>query len=147
MIRKGLATLGLAFAVVVACSAPSQEARGEEKAEGKQFSFETSCEATKAGAKSACTVSILAAKGYKWNEAFPSSFSVDTASKVAAFDKSEYDREAFEASEKKASVKLAFTGRAAGKEKVKGKASFSVCNDETCLIFRDEAVEMEVQVQ
>jgi hypothetical protein len=142
-------SLGLSFAVIVACSAPAAPAAGEDKpASGKQFTVEVkAAKAVKPGEKGAVEVVIKPAKGYKWNKDFPSAFALQGESPVAQFERKEWEKDDFADDGKKATLKVPFEGREAGEATVTGKARFSVCNDETCLIFTDEAVEMKVSVR
>ena len=51
----------------------------------------------------------------------------------------------FKTSDKKADVAIKMTGTATGKETLKAKAKFSVCNDTTCVI-REASIDVAVNV-
>lgn len=142
------ALLSLVF-LVVACTANPPEAKGEEpKAkDAKTFAIEVTKSEVKKGTKGNLEIAFKPAKGYKWNEAFPSSFTLPGDSKVAKFEKREFARDAFKLKDKNAVVAVPMEGATSGEETIECKANFSVCNDETCLIFRDEKVSVKVAVR
>jgi hypothetical protein len=141
----------IGLTALLACSAPTNEAQGQDKAAeaDKKFTLEQAkAEPVKVGAAGQLQVAIKPAKGYKWNEQFPASLKVDGAScSVASFTTTDFGRGDFKMADKDATVAVPVQGKTAGEQVVKAKASFSVCNDETCLIFRDEPVELKVTVR
>jgi hypothetical protein len=151
MRKSALFGIVLSVLFFVACNAAPPEAKGEEPAgaDKPSFSIAVDSPAVKAGAKGAVKIKITPAKGFKWNENYPSSFTVSgDAGETATVSRTEFDRDAFAVDKAKAaSVEIPFEGKKTGETTVGGVANFSVCNDETCLIFRDEKVEMKLAVR
>ena len=149
---KRAALLGVLATLIflVACSTHPPSAQGEEKkSQGDKFSIQAETATAKPGKKGTVTVVIKPGKGYKWNKNYPSSFKiVDSESQVATFASQKFSKAAFKNKDEKKSTTLAlpFEAKAKGKVKTVGMASFSVCNEETCLIFRDEKVTLNVSV-
>lgn len=145
--------------LVMACkeSAPPAEgqvpaANGAAEAKGvksdKQFTIEVQAPKAKAGEKGEIQVVIKAADGYHWNVNYPSSFKIGTVPASVKLDKAEFDASAFQAKENgpQATLAVPFQAASAGSASLEGTASFSVCNDEACLVFRNEKVAWTVQV-
>lgn len=155
--RRIAGWLAIALLLVVACkeSAPPAEgqvpaAKKDEAAakSDKQFAIEVKAPAAKAGEKGEITVVIKAAEGYAWNANYPASFKVGAVPAGVKLDKAEFDASAFQGGEKapKATLAVPFEATAAGSANLEATASFSVCNDEACLVYRNEKVTWTVQV-
>lgn len=143
--------------LVVACKQSAPPAEGQvppatgAKAEAKtdkQFTIEVTTAKAKAGEKAELTVVIKAAEGYHWNVNYPSSFKIGTVPATWKLDRTDFDATAFQAKENapQATLAVPFQASAAGSSALEGTASFSVCNDEACLVYRNEKVAWTVQV-
>jgi hypothetical protein len=151
-----MALTGLAFAAASGCSkseaapAPAKDAPAQVAGAAKYDKDQFVVEMKSSGACSAgkeCKVEIsLAAKGdFHVNDKYPIKFkAVDPAPEGLTFTKSVVKREdgTFEA--KKGSLPVAFTVAKAGKVKVGGTFSFSVCSDANCVM---DKVDLEVEVE
>lgn len=157
--RRFVSWFALAVLLVVACKEGAPPAEGQvpgdkaaAKAPGdkgdKQFTVEVTAPTAKAGDKGDIKVVITAAKGYHWNENYPSSFKVGTIPAGVKLEKAEFDATAFQAKKEgqDATLSIPFEAAAAGAASLEGTASFSVCNDEACLVYRNEKVAWKVQV-
>jgi hypothetical protein len=63
--------------------------------------------------------------------------------------KSEFDAAAFQAGKDapQATLVIPVEGAKAGEAKLEGTANFSVCNDEACLVYRNEKVAFTMPVE
>lgn len=150
--RKPLPIAALAlslFALMLSCTACGGDAVGQEtKSEGKAFFLESKAAPVAAGKAGEVQITVRAKEGFHWNENFPASLKIegDGGGKVA-FAKTEFKKDAFANQDHNGVVKVGVEGKQAGEAAVTALASFSVCNDETCLIFRDEKLELKVTVK
>lgn len=89
---------------------------------------------------------VLDAKGeYKVNEEYPHKFQADEAPGVT-FAQNPVKRDAAKLETKKLTLPIVFTAAEAGRRKITGKLSFSVCTPERCLLEkRDLALEIDVK--
>ncbi|NUN13507.1 MAG: hypothetical protein HUU55_07715 [Myxococcales bacterium] len=147
-------TLGLHIVAALfafACTAQSPTAAGQEAAADKKettFVIDTQPAEAKVGDKSTLKVTIKPGTGYKWNENFPAAFKIVTeAPKSVVFQRRDFDKTAFQTEAKQATLSVPFDATAANEETIDATATFSVCNDETCLIYRNEKVAMKVKVR
>jgi len=128
----------LAFAIVVAalgCKGKPAVAEG-----GDLFTL-TPVLTLEADGQGHARLTIAAAPGYKWNQEFPFKLVVDeqvgvTLSKTT-FSKPDA---AVAADGHTAHVDLGVTGRLSRDARLKGKASFSVCDDKVCKVYRNREV-------
>ena len=113
----------------------------------KEYSTEVKAAELVSGAKGNATLSIIAAKGFKWNKEYPAKVTFEGEPKHVALAKVQYKQMGgdFKTSDKRADVAVVMTGKSAGKETLKAKAKFSVCNDTTCVI-REASFNVSVQV-
>ena len=138
--------LVVALLLVVACGKGNSEPKdgpgankpaGQAEDNSKYYSVAASPEELPAGQPSSLVISFVPADGYKWNNDFPTSFSVVGEDGVEV-TKKDYV---------KAEVEVdGGTGRlvvplvpAAGAGKVSFNGNFSVCNETSCKIFKAEA--------
>lgn len=151
-----MALTGLAFAVASGCSkseaapAPSKESPAQVAGAAKfdkdqyivEFKAPSSCSAGKE-----CKAEIsLAPKGdFHINDKYPIKFKApDALPEGLSFTKSVVKREDGSFAEKKGTLPVAFTIAKAGKVKVGGTFSFSVCSDANCVM---DKVDLEVEVE
>lgn len=157
--KRWLGCLVLVVLAVVACKesappaegqvAPGQAAKADEKKSDKQFTIEVTADAVKSGEKGTAKVVIKAAKGYHWNENYPAAFKISTTPASVKIERTDFDATAFQAGKSgpEAALEVPFAGASAGQGEVKAAASFSVCNDEACLVYRNEQVAFTVTVK
>ena len=100
----------------------------------------------KAGAQATSVIEVTPAKGYKMNLEFPSRLSLEPTAGVKPA-KEQLGKDDAEVTEKALRFKVAFTPASAGKLSMAGSADFSVCNDSTCKLIRDEKLAWVVNVK
>ena len=129
-------------------AANTTAAKPAEKGGAKKFTLTTKApDALKSGASADALVSVTPGKGWKWNKDYPASLSFPGAPTQVTLKKTSYKQLAgdFNATEKKADIKVGLTGKTAGKETLKGELKFSVCDATTCIIEKtDVAINLEV---
>ncbi len=100
----------------------------------------------KAGQSGTSVVEVTPSPGYKINLEFPSRLRLEPTAGVKPA-KEQFGKEDAEVTEKVLRFNVAFTPASAGKLKMAGTADFSVCNDSTCKLIRDEKLAWEVDVK
>lgn len=146
-----------AIAVVVAVSGcQKQEAKsegGEPAQKGEEYKLNTSVPAkVVSGATGELVAEITAGKGLHLNAEYPVNFRPANSTPGIKFEQQKFDlsnaerRPCNDGTKDHCSMtaKIPFVAAAAGSEKVAGTLSFSVCNEDRCLI---EKVPVEVPVQ
>lgn len=99
----------------------------------------------KAGEKGAANV-VLVPKGvYKVNDEYPMKLKLSDSDGVT-YEKATLKKADFEFSPKKGTFAVAFTPAKAGKAKISGTLSMSVCSEENCLIEK-VSLEKEIDVE
>lgn len=146
---------GLSFAVASGCSnseaapAPAKDAPAQVGAAAKfdkdQYLVEMKSAACTVGKECKAEI-LLSAKGeFHVNDKYPIKFkAADPAPEGLTFTKALVKREDGKFEEKKGSLPVAFTLAKAGKTKVAGTFSFSVCSDANCVM---EKLDLEVEVE
>jgi hypothetical protein len=82
---------------------------------------------------------------FKWNKNYPSSLTVEKVeSDVATLIKHKLGKSEFKSSGKGAVLCIPYKAKTAGRIKLKGTVSFSVCNKEECLVFRNKKVNLSL---
>lgn len=166
-----LSVLGASLALTLACdqsqAAPAQglgidassgsapSAAGDDAAHGaaegakvddQNFTAEMKASgAFQAGKKGTVEV-VLEPKGaYKINDKYPTKLSLKETAGLT-FEKIVLRREDGEFTDKKGTFRVSFTPAAAGKAKIAGKLSMSVCSDANCIMEKvDLALEVDVK--
>ena len=112
-----------------------REEAAKEK-EKPRFAIKAKGATLQPGGEATAKISIIPAKGYKWNKDFPAKVTFAATPKLLKLAKTEFKqlKGDFKASDKVASVKIPVTATGAGEETLVGTAKFSVCNDTTCVI-------------
>ncbi len=100
----------------------------------------------KAGALATSIVEVTPSKGYKMNLEFPSRLTLEPVAGVKPA-KEKLGKEDAEVTEKALRFKVAYTPASAGKLNMTGSTDFSVCNETTCQLIRDEKLAWEVDVK
>lgn len=95
--------------------------------------------------KGTVVVSLTPGAGYKWNDEYPARFALKAPASVtlekAAFS---FKKKEIEVTKKAASLAVPLAISAAGEQTIEFKGSFSVCNDTSCKIMRDEVFTITV---
>ena len=99
-----------------------------------------------AGRSSTSVVEVTPSTGYKINLQFPSRLKLEPTAGVKPA-KEQLGKDDAEVTEEVLRFNVAFTPASAGKLKMGGTADFSVCNDSTCKLIRDEKLAWEVDVK
>lgn len=147
-----LAALGLVVLAAVGCrddgvSAPDQaRAQGASRAapDGR-FTAEVRPSTIAVGEPTEVTFVLRAGEGLKTNREFPSwSLDLTAPSGIKLADES-FSRQAITLADREATLTTELTASQAGSVAIDGVANFSVCNDQTCHILRDESVRFSVE--
>ncbi len=99
-----------------------------------------------AGQPATSVIEVSPAPGFKINQEFPAKLKLSKTEGVAPV-KTELGLDDAEISDKSLRFSVRFTPANAGKVALAGAADFSVCNDTTCKLIRDEQLSWEVQVK
>lgn len=129
---------------------PTPEANPSKSASAEgtddRYSTVVSEETIPAGAEATVRLEIAAGDGLKVNHEYPSwNFEVDEA-KGLELEKKSFSREDFSLTDAGATAEATVRGETPGEATISGTANFSVCNDETCHILRDEDVRFRLRV-
>ena len=100
----------------------------------------------KAGEDAKSIIEVTAAPGFHMNAEFPSRVK-DLSCTGGTLAKAELGPEDAEVTQEALRFSVPFKADAAGKVDLAGAASFSVCNDRTCKLIRDEKVAWAVEVK
>jgi len=100
------------------------------------------------GTEAKLVLSVAAVSGWKWNAEYPAKFKVSGPTAVR-LGKSEFSTRAgdVEAGKTEARITIPATASSQGTFTLDVTGSFSVCNDTSCKIMRDEKVAVEVTVR
>jgi len=151
-----MALSGLAFFVASGCSnseaatAPGKDAPAQVAAASKfdkdQYIVEfKSSGACSAGKECKAEISLKSKGEFHINDKYPIKFKApDTAPEGVTFTKAVVKKEDGKFAEKEGSLPVAFTIAKAGKAKIGGTFSFSVCSDANCVM---EKLDLEVEVE
>jgi hypothetical protein len=123
-------------------------AAGKAKIDNEQYLVELKPAASyKAGQEGTLEIAIAAKGDFKINEKYPLKFKASEPTDGSVkFSKAVLKREDGTFETKKGSLKVAFTPSKSGKTNVTGVLSFSVCNEQQCLMDKVE-LETSVDVQ
>ena len=150
-----MALTGLAFAAASGCSkseaapAPSKDAPAQvaaSKADKDQFTVElkgpSSC---KAGSECKAEITLKSKGEFHINDKYPIKFKApDAPPEGVSFTKTVVKKDDGKFAEKEGTLPIGFTIAKAGKAKVGGTFSFSVCSDANCVM---DKVDLEVEVE
>ncbi|MEZ4466766.1 MAG: hypothetical protein R3F43_20540 [bacterium] len=100
----------------------------------------------KAGEDAKSVIEVTAAPGFHMNAEFPSRVKALNCT-GATLAKAELGPEDAEVTEQVLRFTVPFKADAAGQVSLAGAADFSVCNDRTCKLIRDEKVAWAVEVK
>jgi len=135
-----------AFAALFLIGALASPASAEDKGKkSSAYAIEWTSQNVKVGQDGTLTLAITAGKGYKWNKEFPASFKVTPTGGAATVSSTDFRKDAFKTDGTKTAVKVPVRGAASGQTTLEGKARFSVCNEEACIV-KTETVSATVQV-
>ncbi len=138
------AALLIGIALLMAC----QDGRTEpneagdkpaQKNEGTYYSTAATPDELVANEKTTVVLSLLPGSGFHWNDEYPAKFALKAPAGVT-LDKTEFSfkKKEIAVSQKSAQLEIPVTLAAAGEQAIEFKGSFSVCNDTSCKIMRDE---------
>ena len=115
--------------------------------DAKFYSFTLSPAAINAGEKANVTVTVVPATGYKWNEDYPSKFSVSSEGDLT-FSATEFksSRKDIVKKGKEAAFTLDLVAATAGPHPITLEGGFSVCNETSCKIFRKKVITLNLDV-
>lgn len=96
--------------------------------------------------KATVVVSLTPGSGYKWNDEYPARFALKAGDAVT-LDKSEFSfkKKEIEVTKKAAQLAVPLAVAEAGEQAIEFKGNFSVCNDTSCKIMRDEVFTVTVE--
>jgi hypothetical protein len=118
-------------------------------ADGEVYSVSLPSPVIKSGASGPALVRIMSAAGWKWNKEYPAkvSFTSEGSVKVTPAELSKSAGNIEVDDQGNASLPLTLAGSSAGETKVNMKASFSVCSEESCKVFRNKEFHFTVKVE
>ncbi len=140
-----LAVVGGA-AWILGCSKKVDDATAGEAKAKKVYRVELPKVSVAKGASKDAPVAIRAEKGWKWNLEYPARVEANAKGGVEV-SPAKLDRGKIKKDGKHAVLPLTVKGTNPGAGEVELKASFSICNDEQCKIFRNKVFRFPVQVQ
>jgi hypothetical protein len=148
---KKIALLAGVF-LMIACGNGQTQAQGktaDDKKpanEGKYYTTAVAPGELAVSEKGTVILSLIPGSGYKWNDEYPAKFKL-TAPASVALEKAEFSfkNKDIETDKKEARLSLPLTISAQGPQKLDVKGSFSVCNDTSCKIMRNEVFSITVQ--
>ncbi len=121
------------------------DAQGDKPAnQGTYYEVSVAPDEVSVNEKGAVVVSLTPGSGYKWNDEYPAKFAL-TAPEGVALEKADFKAKEVEVSAKAARLTIPLTVAAAGEKKIEVKGSFSVCNDTSCKIMRNETFNFTVK--
>jgi hypothetical protein len=96
--------------------------------------------------KGTVLVSLTPGEGYKWNEEYPAKFAL-TAGAEVTLDKADFSfkKKEIQVTKKAAQLAVPMAVAKVGKQEIEFKGSFSVCNDTSCKIMRNEVFTVTVE--
>ena len=126
--------------------AAAVEAEMETQRGSHQYSSRVDDGELMVGQEQDVRLAVLPKPDLKINLEFPWSVEFSEGDDLA-FDQLQWDREAMDMSEERVAIPLTVTAASAGAHTIEGRANFSVCNDDRCYIFSDEALEFVVHAE
>lgn len=117
-------------------------------ADGEVYSVKLPEPVVKTDASAQSTVQILSTTGWKWNDEYPAKVSFSSEGPVSVTpDQLTKANGKIEVKDGHATLPLTLTGKSSGEGTVLMKASFSICSEETCKVFRNKEFRFKVKVQ
>ena len=141
-------TVALLALLLLACQNGRTEPLGRGVAAGensKYYQIQVTPPEVTVGQETKLVVSVAATSGWKWNMEYPARFKIAGPGAVR-LAKSEFSTKAgdVEAGKTEARITIPATASAQGEYVLEITGSFSVCNDTSCKIMRDEKVSVQV---
>lgn len=150
----GAGVVALLLALAAGCEReqldPASQAVGDQEGveseparQSHQYTMQFDGTDVEVGQAQKVDVQVLPKTDLKINLEFPWSIEIDETDEVE-LAVAEMDGETMELSEQRATIPVQLTAHQQGRHQVRGRADFSVCNDDRCYIFTDEPVEFVV---
>ncbi len=114
--------------------------------QGKYYDVSVAPSELSVAEKGSVVVSLTPGSGYKWNDEYPAKFALKAGDGVT-LEKADFSfkKKEIEITKKAASLAVPLAIAKAGKQTIEFKGSFSVCNDTSCKIMRDEVFTVTVE--
>jgi phage baseplate assembly protein gpV len=128
---------------VEGAQARGHEEDGVEQNRGKYYEVVATPSELGLDQKVSVVVSFTAGTGFHWNDEYPASFQV-TGGGAVGIEKGSFSVKAkdVEVTKDAARIAIPLTLRQAGSQELLVKGSFSVCNDTSCKIMRNEEIRL-----
>ncbi len=121
-------------------SSPESDDRGEDE----RYDLKLANSDLRVGEETTTALRIRAGEGLKPNREFPAwSLELESPDGVR-LDSTSWNRDDFTLESRRATVDLPIEATRAGDIQLQGHATFSVCNDQTCHVLRDEPVTLSL---
>jgi hypothetical protein len=139
----------LGFFLMLACQNGNSQPKAADDTKpanlGKYYHVKATPDEVKAGEEARVVVELSPGSGYKWNDEYPTKFSL-TAPEGLTLGKEAFSakKKEVEISTRAASISVPVTFKEAGSLAIKFKGSFSVCNETSCKIMRNEEFSVKV---
>jgi hypothetical protein len=135
-------SFALAAFLLLACQNGRSQTMGAGAVTGenaKYYSVQISPAEVPASTEASVVVAIVPASGWKWNAEYPAKFKLSSADGVK-LGKSEFSTRSGDVQADKDATRLSVPGvvAGAGAHSIDVTGSFSVCNETSCKIMRDE---------
>jgi len=124
-------------------SAAAGETAGEEANRGRYYEAVIAPTEVGLNEKASVVVSLTAGSGYHWNDEYPASFKV-SAGETVGIEKADFSVKTkdIEVTREAARMTVPMVVKAAGVQELLVKGSFSVCNETSCKIMRNEEIRL-----
>jgi hypothetical protein len=132
-----------AAASAAASVAPASAAAAPQSA---PYTIHIAAGSAAAGKPATSVIEVRPAPGFHMNQEFPARLRVSPAAGVTV-TKPDLAKEDAELTNEMLRFSVAFSAAAAGKVTLAGLGDFSVCNDTTCKLIRDEKLSWDVDVK
>jgi len=113
---------------------------------GKYYEVSVAPDELAVAEKGTVVISLTAGSGYKWNDEYPAKFALKAGAEVT-LDKADYSfkKKEIQVTKKAAQLAVPMAVAKAGKQDIEFKGSFSVCNETSCKIMRNEVFTVTVE--
>ncbi len=139
----GLLLLFAGCREVVGAQAAAVEEEAVEQNRGKYYEVVVTPSELGLEQKVSVVIAFTAGSGFHWNEEYPANFKVSSGGSVG-IEKGDFSVKTkdVEVTKEAARITVPVVLKAAGSQELLVKGSFSVCNDTSCKIMRNEEVRL-----